>query len=168
MTKYSEGQIKKLQHVIEFFEQLNLSNTDDKYEKLFTYLSKFIKFEHGTLFFFNKSTNKLDKFVSTGKTVDLIDEIYFKFGYGLSGWNAKKKRMLLLNNLKTLNNNRDVEICSFLSLPIISEMNLVGVLNLSHSKENAFSLKKIKLLEMMMPLLASFITKECPESRKDI
>ena len=144
-----------LNQIIEFLEQ----SVGIDYDALFSKLREFFDFEHGTLFFFNNQTHKLDKYVSTGKIVDLIDEIYFKYGYGLSGWNAKKKRMLLLNNIHTLNKNRDIEICSFLSLPLINEMKLVGVLNLSHSEPDAFFIKKAKELEAIMPLLAGAVEK---------
>jgi len=142
-----------------FIDSYSPEDKDVYYSNFFTLMRRILNFEQGTLFYFNDTTNKLEEFVSTGKTVDLIPEISFKYGYGLAGWNAKKKRILLLNNLHTWNNNRDIDISSFLSLPLILDKKIFGILNFSHSKNRAFSAANIKEVESVLPLIVAVFSK---------
>jgi len=143
----------------EFIDSFVIEDKEVYYDNFFTLMRRILNFEHGTLFYFNEMTDKLEEFASTGKTADLIPEISFKYGYGLSGWNAKKKRILLLDDLNTWNNNRDINICSFLSLPLVLDKKMFGIINFSHSKNRAFSKEDIKEVEDVLPLIVAVFSK---------
>ena len=148
-----------LHKIAELVESFCPKDINTYYDKFFQYLKKIINFEHATIFYLNDDIKSLEIIASTGKSVDLINDISFEYGNGLSAWNAKKKKTLLLNNLKTSNTNRDLLICSFLSIPLVLENRLLGILNFSHSNSFSFSKDDVKHLEVITPLLAAILSK---------
>jgi signal transduction protein with GAF and PtsI domain len=128
------------------------------YEKFFNFLQTIIDFEYSSVFYFDLNTQKLTEAANTGKTVDLIPEISFKYGYGISGWNAKKKKILIINELDSHNTNRDIKIRSFLSLPLLIEKKLFGIVNFSHKTNFAFSDENVKLLKQISPMLCELLS----------
>jgi putative methionine-R-sulfoxide reductase with GAF domain len=155
----------------------NIVKSKKFYNNFLAYLSELIDFEHCSIYYFDSDNQKLVEAINTGKRVDLIPEISFKFGYGLSAWNAKKKKILVINELDSHNVNRDIVIKSFLSLPLALDKKILGIINFSNSKENSFDKKVVKLLKMMMQLfteiLQSYLTisnqkKEISDLKKKI
>jgi len=155
--KQKKINIDILNKIAVLFECYTPDNSKKFYIKLFDCLKKILSFEHATIFFLDAQSQKLTEIASTGKTVDLIHDISFKYGYGLSGWNAKKKKILLLNEIDTHNSDRDILIRSFLSLPLIIEKKLVGIINFSHSQSLAFDKEEVNYVTCITPLLATII-----------
>jgi hypothetical protein len=99
-----------------------------------------LEFQSATGFLYGKAENRLVPAVVVGSHVDLIPDFCFDHGVGLSSWVAKTRRPVLLAALR-----RDAEMpetdrpSSFLSIPLIDDENLIGVLNLAHCRSGAFT-----------------------------
>ena len=119
-------------------ESLRTWQSISGFSDLFSYLSTFILFENCTIFSLSKITNKLEEIATYNKKADMISHISFKYGNGLSAWNASKKRCLHLNNIQYEYYTDEPKIHSFLSLPIMNKNKVIGVINFSHTNPNAF------------------------------
>jgi len=157
--KQKKMSIDFLNKIADLVQWYSPNDSKQFYQKFFENVGKILLFEHATIFYLDEESQKLIEIASTGKTVDLIHEIAFKYGYGLSGWNAKKKKILLLNDIDTNNNDRDISIRSFLSLPLVIEKKLIGIMNFSHSLCQAFHKDEVSDIAFITPLLAAIISK---------
>ena len=155
----SKKRIKVLHKVAELVENFNPDNEDIYYKHFFNLFRKIINYEHATVFNFNDETKKLEIIASTGKIVDLINDFSFDYGNGISGWNAKKRKILILNEMTSYNRTKDLSVKSFLSLPLILGKRIIGLINFSQSYHNAFKNTDIKNLEILTPLLAAVLSK---------
>jgi transcriptional regulator with GAF, ATPase, and Fis domain len=113
-------------------------------ENILKLVGKSVEYSSASLFWLNKRENQIEELGSVGKKVDLIDFVKFNTGSGFSAWVAMQKRPILLPNLhrKRFRNG----IRSFLSIPLTLGEELLGVMNLSHIKANAFGPKDLKFL----------------------
>ncbi len=150
---------KVLYRIAELVESFNPDAESLYYQKFFNLFRKILHFEHSTVFFLNENTNKLEIIASTGKIVDLIHDFSFDYGNGISGWNAKRKKILIINEMKSYNRTKDLRISSFLSLPLILENRIIGLINFSNSHSNAFKRANIHNLELFAPLVAAVLSK---------
>lgn len=118
---------------------------DDKTcESILKLVAKSVEYSSASLFRLDKTENQIEELASVGKKVDLIDFVKFNTGSGFSAWVAMQKRPILLPNLhrKRFKNG----IRSFLSIPLNLGAELLGVINLSHIKPNAFGPKELQFL----------------------
>lgn len=113
-------------------------------EGILKLVGKSVEYSSASFFWLNKRENQTEELASVGKKVDLIDFVKFNTGLGFSAWVAMEKRPILLSNLhkKRFKNG----IRSFLSIPLTLGEELLGVINLSHIKPNAFGPKDLKFL----------------------
>lgn len=121
-------------------------------ERILKLIGKSIEYSSASLFLLDKRKNQIEEVTSVGKKVDLIDFVKFNIGSGFSAWVAMKKRPILLSNLhrKRFKNG----IRSFLSVPLILREELFGVMNLSHTKPNAFGPQDLKFLTLISSPIA--------------
>ncbi len=89
----------------------------------------------------------MEEIASIGKRVDLIDFVRFDAGLGLSAWVAKEKRPILLSHLRRKRSGEGIK--SFLSIPLILNGELFGVMNFGHIKENSFEPEEVKFLTLV-------------------
>jgi diguanylate cyclase (GGDEF)-like protein len=114
-----------------------------------------IPFENATLFLVNRDSQVLEEAVSIGSRVDLIGHVRFDRGRGFSSWVAQQKKPVLLNDLHREGGPDAVCLRSFLSVPILVQSEVVGVVNMSHSRPGAFDEESASRLGLMtMPLSA--------------
>jgi diguanylate cyclase (GGDEF)-like protein len=92
-----------------------------------------------------------------GQHVDRITGIHFELGSGFSSWVAKQKKPILLNDLHPAQRSDRPEIGSFLSVPMVVQGELIGVLNLSHSANLAFSEEHLRLLTLIAAQAAAIL-----------
>jgi transcriptional regulator with GAF, ATPase, and Fis domain len=113
-------------------------------ENILRLVGKSVEYSSASLFWLDKRENQIEELSSVGKKVDLIDFVKFNTGSGFSAWVAMEKRPILLSNLhrKRFKNG----IRSFLSIPLTLGDQLLGVMNFSHIKANAFGPKDLKFL----------------------
>jgi diguanylate cyclase (GGDEF)-like protein len=116
-----------------------------------------VPFENATLFLWNRESQGLDEVVSVGARVDLIGHVRFGRGAGFSSWVAQQRRPVLLNDLHREGGPDSVALRSFLSVPILVQNEVVGVINMSHSRPSAFeeeTVARVGLLAMPIAALA--------------
>ncbi len=113
-------------------------------EAILKLVGKSVEYSSASLFWLDKRENQIEELASVGKKVDLIDFVKFNTGSGFSAWVATERRPILLSNLhrKRFKNG----IRSFLSMPLTLKEKLLGVINLSHIKPNAFGPKELEFL----------------------
>ena len=108
-----------------------------------------IPFENATLFLLNRESQRLEEAVSIGGRVDLIGHVRFDRGRGFSSWVAQQRKPVLLNDLHREEGPDAVSLRSFLSVPILVQSEVIGVVNMSHSRPGAFDEESVKRLELM-------------------
>jgi transcriptional regulator with GAF, ATPase, and Fis domain len=116
------------------------------FEKVLNIIGKSVEFSQASLFYLDRKSKQMKEVVSVGKAVDLIDFVKFESGMGFSAWVAKEKRPILLSNLHRKRGGGTMK--SFLSIPLILEGELIGVMNLSHIKANAFERSDVEFLQL--------------------
>jgi len=116
-----------------------------------------IPYENGTLFVANRATGQLTPSVVRGGHVDLIGAVHFDHGFGFSSWVAKQKKPILLTDLHASRRDGRPDIGSFLSVPMVVQGELIGVLNLSHTANGAFTEDHLRLLTLIAAQAAAIL-----------
>ena len=112
---------------------------DYAYQAVFDILEKTLNYDYGTLFLYDKEKDQLSSTYQRGDIrVELIHEFEFQHGAGLSGWMTGRREPLILPNLKKARPGKDNLFHSFVSMPLWSNNDLLGVLNLAHHNEGNF------------------------------
>jgi diguanylate cyclase (GGDEF)-like protein len=130
---------------------------EDALDKLLELVRPVIPFENGTLFVLNRASNQLVVGAVCGAHVDLIGGVQFEYGYGFSSWVAKQKKPILLNELRRTTRTSGPEVGSFLSVPLVVQQELIGVLNLSHPGNQAFTEDHLRLLTLIAGQAAAIL-----------
>ena len=104
-------------------------------------LAPAIPYENATAFVYEKGSSRLLPVAVQGSHVDLIPDIHFDCGAGFSSWVAKTKRPVLLSSFREDPNGVPVveRPASFLSIPVLVEEEVVGVLNFAHRRPGTFT-----------------------------
>jgi diguanylate cyclase (GGDEF)-like protein len=116
-----------------------------------------IPYENATLFLVNRDSRRLEPVAVVGETVDLVQHVRFDRGNGFSAWVAQQRKPVLLNDLHREGGSEAPAMRSFLSVPLIVQTEVVGVINLSHSRAGAFdeeSAKRLSLYALPMTAVA--------------
>jgi diguanylate cyclase (GGDEF)-like protein len=130
---------------------------EEVFHRLLDIIHQAIPFENATLFLWNRAEGRLVPAVQRGAHVDLIDGIEFDHGAGFSGWVAAQKRPILLCELHRGRRADSVTIGSFMSVPLVVQGELIGVLNLSHPRPKAFHEDALRLLTLIAGQAAATI-----------
>jgi diguanylate cyclase (GGDEF)-like protein len=118
-----------------------------------------IPFENATLFVTERATGKLEPVATVGETIDLIGHVKFDRGRGFSSWVAQQRKPVLLNDLHREGGTEAPSVRSFLSVPIVLQGESMGVINLSHSRPEAFDEESQKLLSLMGHQIAGVVNR---------
>src|SRR5690349_6542414 len=118
-----------------------------------------IPFENATLFVTERATGKLEPVATVGETIDLIGHVKFERGRGFSSWVAQQRKPVLLNDLHREGGTEAPSVRSFLSVPIVLQGESMGVINLSHSRPEAFDEESQKLLSLMGHQIAGVVNR---------
>ncbi len=130
--------IQFLNDLTEIFQKS--MDADEKYQAVFEILNKTLPFKSATLFLYHDTTDKLEMAYQKGSVrVDLIQEISFDRGSGISSWMSHRKDPVVLASLHKSRPGREAKFNSFLSLPLWANGSLIGVLNMAHNTANYFS-----------------------------
>ncbi len=130
---------------------------EDVYRRLLELIQQAIPFDDGTLFLWDKQKTRLTPVATRGKHVDLIDGVHFDHGTGFSGWVAKQKRPVLLTELHRGRRADDTVVGSFMSVPLVVQGELIGVMNLSDGKPKSFTEDHLRLLSLIAGQAAATI-----------
>jgi diguanylate cyclase (GGDEF)-like protein len=118
-----------------------------------------IPFENATLFVTERTTGKLEAVATVGEPIDLIGHVKFERGRGFSSWVAQQRKPVLLNDLHREGGTDAPSVRSFLSVPIVLQGESMGVINLSHSRPEAFDEESQKLLSLMGHQIAGVVNR---------
>jgi transcriptional regulator with GAF, ATPase, and Fis domain len=145
-TESSSENLKANFEVVTGICKMMEQSTGEKqvFERMLNLIGKSVEFSRSSLFLLNKSNNQMEEVASVGKKVDLIDFVRFDAGAGLSAWVAKEKRPILLSNLHRKRSGEGIK--SFLSIPLILNGDLFGVMNFGHIRAHAFEPEDVKFL----------------------
>ena len=135
----------------------NTLDQDEVYRRLLELIRQAIPFDNATLFLWDKQEGKLIPATQHGEFVDLIGGVHFDHGVGFSGWVAKQKRPVLLTELHRGRRMDDTVVGCFMSVPLVVQGELIGVLNLSHGKPKAFTEDHFRLLALIAGQAAATI-----------
>jgi len=130
---------------------------EEAFERLLDVIKGVIPYEHATLFTLNRASGQLVVGATRGQVVDLIGGVQFEFGAGFSSWVAKQKKPILLNELHRTQSAEGPQIGSFLSVPLVVQQELIGVLNLSHPSNQAFTEESLRLLTLIAGQAAAIL-----------
>lgn len=125
-----------------------------KFEQALAKVRDAVGCHSASLFIRDEKSGKLKEVATVGKRVDLIESVNFDMGKGFSAWVAKQQRSVLIPNLRK---ERHDGIRSFISTPLISGDKLIGVMNLGHEEQNAFTEKLMEFLDIIAGQLAHAI-----------
>jgi diguanylate cyclase (GGDEF)-like protein len=87
----------------------------------------------------------------------LIAGVEFDNGSGFSAWVAKQKRIIILPDLHRGRRADNVKVASFASIPLMVQGELIGVLNLSHSRPKVFQEDQGRMMSLIASQAASII-----------
>ena len=118
-----------------------------------------IPYENATLFVLNRESQKFEPAATVGETIDLIGHVAFDRGKGFSSWVASQKKPVLLNDLHREGGGEGPSVRSFLSVPVILMGEVVGVVNMSHSRPEAFDEDSTRMVALFSQQLAAVINR---------
>jgi len=131
------------------YEITRLTQTWEDKEKLFDHflglVQQAIPYRDAALFLVNRDEQRLAVVAQRGQAVDLIAGVKFDYGFGFSSWVAKQKSPVLLSELQRGRRPEGPEVGSFLSVPLIVQGELIGVMNLSHPRTKAFTEEHLRI-----------------------
>ena len=138
------------------------ASTDDALAAALELLQKAVRFESATFFLYERETEALVPRATWGAHVDLIPEVQFDLGQGLSSWIARARRPVLLSELRGDEESEEpgTRPGSFLSVPLVVAQDLVGVLNVGHARPGAFTEADRDLLSSAGAILASTLSRQ--------
>ena len=103
-------------------------NQGDTFNAVFDLIEKTVIFESATLYIYNQKQDTLEIMHQIGKdVVDLVRQIPFSKGMGLSSWVSNQERPVILESLVKANPGKERELASFISMPMRSNGKLIGV-----------------------------------------
>ncbi|KAA3615490.1 MAG: GAF domain-containing protein [Calditrichaeota bacterium] len=126
-------------------------------DKCLGLLAEQIDFESASLYGLARRKRTLQKMCDYGDGVNFIDSVRFENGFGLSAWVAKKQKPIYLSDIHRGSRHGQAPIRSYLSMPIVADENVIGVLNLAHTEANAFERREMctikTFIENLKPIL---------------
>ncbi len=144
------NELKTLYEISKVVQEAAVSR--DSFESILKSVEEIIDFRSASLFMFSKKTKSLDEICSIGRKVDLINFVEFDMGSGISAWVAQKKRPILLNNLRKSKGGNHTK--SFLSVPIVFNNEIIGVINLAHDEPGSFTKEDVNILGIISTIFA--------------
>jgi len=160
-TTKNDGSRRESQELEVLMEVSRLIQTttrqEEGFERLLDLIKGVIPYENATMFTLNRASGQLVVGAVRGQVVDLIGGVQFEFGTGFSSWVAKQKKPILLNELHRNASPDAPQIGSFLSVPLVVQQELIGVLNLSHPTNQAFTEESLRLLTLIAGQAAAIL-----------
>ena len=109
------------------------------YPRLFQVVRRVIPFHAATLFTRPDGAREFQVTYKEGPfVVNLADEVDFTGNDGIVSWAAARKKPLIVESLRKARPGRAGLFLSFLSIPLWSRKNLLGVINFAQREENVY------------------------------
>ncbi len=107
--------------------------------RLFEVVRRVIPYHSVTLFMHQGNGKDFHVAYQEGPSVvNLADEVEFTSGDGIVSWTAARKKPLIVESLKKARPGRTGRFLSFLSIPLWSRKELLGVVNFAQQREYAY------------------------------
>jgi signal transduction histidine kinase len=141
-------------------------------EAVFQLVEKSVPFESATLFLYDEEEDKLEIMHQQGpEVVDLIREFSFSRSKGLASWVSQQKEPIILESLTRARPGKERLFSSFVSLPLRTATQLIGVLNLGHSTANMYLKNDLEafrvLAEELSILVEMFVLRQKLQDRNE-
>ncbi len=139
----------ELKKVFEVSKKLLSSlNTDDILDFLLDALAEVIHFDAGVIFLVDPERKKLYQKVSRG--YEEGQDLTIKLGQGACGWVAETRKISLITDVDTAEHYCAIrkETRSQVSIPLIKQDELMGVLSLESNEKNGFTNQSLELLKL--------------------
>lgn len=146
---------------LEFLEHFaNLLHTthspEETYHATLDIIDQVVDYDAASLFVAKLDSSELELVENRGEqVVNLLSEVAFAGGSGLSGWMASQKRPMILSSL---NREKERDFYSMVSLPLWFEGKLVGVLNLGSIEPGFYSQDDANQFEQLAVQLSLIIS----------
>ncbi len=105
------------------------------------------------IYLFDKQNNELVLRASSNPRTKAVGNIRLKLGEGITGWAAKEKTPVALENeaykdprFKSFTNLAEDKYESFLAVPILSKDEIIGVMNVHGKKEHRYPESQVDML----------------------
>ncbi|MDE2025832.1 MAG: ANTAR domain-containing protein [Patescibacteria group bacterium] len=114
------------------------------------------------IYFYDQQTKQLNLVGSKKPHVEAIDKIVMREGEGITGWVAQHHKTVALSQKAYLDERfkafaelPEDKFESFLSVPIINETGVVGVINIQNRQPHEFSKQQIRTIESLVKIISS-------------
>jgi signal transduction protein with GAF and PtsI domain len=124
----------------------------------------FVNVDSCLIYLYDRPNDELVLTASNDPEIENTGDLRLKMGEGVTGWAAKEKKPVALSReaykdkrFKAFASLKEDKYEAFLSVPILSKNEIVGVMNLQHKKEHTYPEGQIKLLYTIGRYLGSAI-----------
>lgn len=155
----AKARVSDAEVLVDLSEIVQRENSPRAFDAALEQVRRAVPFENATLFVLDKDTHTLVEASTVGERIDLIGHVRFDRGTGFSSWVAQSRKPVLLNDLHREGGSEAPSVRSFLSVPILVSGDLVGVVNLSHSRPGAFDEESAKRVALMMLPISAMVTR---------
>ena len=156
---------KSITEIINLLAELTVFNQYDFSE----FLSRFIKIvihiipaDSCLIYFFDKDSKQLTLVGSKKPHESAVGNITMHEGEGITGWVAEHKQTVAIEEkayddprFKLFKQLPEDKYESFLSVPIINESGVVGVINFQNKSPQKFTPEQIRTIESLVKIIAS-------------
>lgn len=162
---------KQISHNDSWFEVINLlselvvfkqGDFNVFLKKLIKTVIKVVPIDACLIYFYDKKNKQLILVGSKKPHIEQVGKIALAQGEGITGWVAENKKTVAIHRqayrdsrFKFFKELPEDRYESFLSVPIINEDGVVGVINLQNRLSYTFSPSQIKTLESVVKIIAS-------------
>src|SRR3989344_4271036 len=156
---------ESLYNIIHLLGDLTIFKTFDFegfLKKLIRLILQIVPVDSCLIYFFDRSKNELILIASKKPHAKLLGRIALKKGEGITGWVAETKKIAALkkqaykdSRFKTFKELPEDKYEAFLSVPIIDNEGVIGVINLQNKQHYSFTKKEIGALEAIVKIISS-------------
>ena len=154
-----DGTMKKsLQPLMAYAEGLSgVSESRDGLGQALVGLRKVVAFHGASLYVRDPDLCRLDLAAVSGFEVELVPRIRFAEGSGFSSWVANRKKPVLYSSIHRNEAPSSEHVRSFMSVPLVVGGDAVGVLNVGHRDEGAYTPAELRRLLLAGGMLAGLV-----------
>lgn len=145
-------------------------SADEAYQQLLGKLKELINFDAATVFVATGDDAKLHQAASVGGVVEVLDFLSLERGDGLSGWTADSGRPIVLSD-RSVHRDFDpaADYASFMSIPLVVNKDVVGVINFGSKKPGTYSSTDAELASLVVSqIVLALETLELRRQKKEL
>lgn len=139
---------------------------DEFLKKLIKIVMEVIQVDSCLIYFYDREKKQLILVGSKKPHKDALGKVVLQKGEGITGWVAENKKTVAIEKeaykdprFKFFKELPEDKYESFLSVPIVDENGVVGVINLQNKKPYVFSKEETKTLESVVKIISSAFKK---------